>query len=84
MGKGKLLVRLLRRPKNFSFADALKIAEAFGFLVVRLNGSHHILKRSGIPELINLQDVGGQARPYQLRQLLELIERYDLTMGDSQ
>ncbi len=33
------------------------------------------------PELINLQDDGGQAKPYQLRQLLRLVERYHLLVG---
>ncbi len=34
------------------------------------------------PELVNLQDVHGQAKPYQLRQLLRLIERYDLQLEE--
>lgn len=35
-----------------------------------------------VPNLINLQDVGGQAKPYQIRQLMRLVERYDLTLED--
>jgi hypothetical protein len=34
-----------------------------------------------VRELINLQDVRGQAKPYQIRQFLRLVERY-LTMED--
>lgn len=82
MGKEKLLQRMINRPGNFSFSDALKVAESFGFSVARVSGSHHILKCPGVPELLNLQDIGGKAKPYQLRQLLDLIERYDLTLGD--
>ncbi len=33
-------------------------------------------------ELINLQNDRGQAKPYQLRQLLRLVERYHLDLGD--
>jgi hypothetical protein len=29
---------------------------------------------------VNLQNVGGQAKAYQVRQFLELIERYNLEM----
>ena len=36
-----------------------------------------------IPELVNLQDVGGQAKPYQIRQVLRLIERYNLKLEDA-
>jgi hypothetical protein len=27
---------------------------------------------------LNLQPIGGQAKPYQVRQLLKLVEEYDL------
>jgi hypothetical protein len=31
-----------------------------------------------VPELLNLQEVRGMAKPYQVRQLLRLAERYNL------
>ena len=34
------------------------------------------------PELVNLQDVGGEAKPYQIRQVLRLVERYNLQLED--
>jgi len=58
------------------------LAEAFGFHLSRVKGSHHIFAHPGIPELVNLQNVGGKAKPYQIRQLLRLVERYNLTMED--
>ena len=33
---------------------------------------------SSIPELLNLQEVKGEAQPYQVRQLLQLVERHNL------
>lgn len=54
----------------------------WGFRVGRIEGSHHILIHPSIPELLNLQDVKGEAKPYQGRQLLKLIERYNLTLGE--
>lgn len=35
-----------------------------------------------VQELVNLQDVRGKAKPYQIRQFLRLVERYNLTIGD--
>jgi hypothetical protein len=34
-----------------------------------------------IPGLLNLQDAGGKAKPYQIKQLLALVERYNLSLG---
>jgi hypothetical protein len=44
--------------------------------------SHHIFVHAGLPELLNLQNVNGKAKPYQVRQLLQLIERYNLRMEE--
>ena len=68
--------------RNVAFRDALSLATAFGFAVVRIEGSHHILKHSDIAEFLNLQEVRGEAKPYQLRQFLRLVKRYDLRLRD--
>ena len=60
----------------------MKLAEALGFELSRTSGSHHIFTHPAIPELVNLQEVGGMAKAYQVRQLLKLVERYNLTLGD--
>ena len=44
---------------------------------------HRDLKREMMPELVNLQDIGGEAKPYQIRQVLRLIERYNLKLEDA-
>ena len=80
MSKRKLLQKLLSGSKNLRFPEAVACAEAFGFRLVRVNGSHHILVHPDIAELLNLQNVRGEAKPYQVRQLLQLIERYNLQM----
>ena len=64
------------------FADVVRLAEAWGFSVVRITGSHHILSRPGIHELVNLQEVDGFAKPYQIRQLLRLAQRYNLKLPE--
>ena len=68
--------------QNVRFADFVDLVEAFGFRPARSRGSHHIFSHSDVTELINLQDVGGQAKPYQVRQFLRLVERYNLKLED--
>jgi predicted RNA binding protein YcfA (HicA-like mRNA interferase family) len=81
--KQKLLKKLLSGSKNIRFSEAEACAEAFGFQLKNISGSHHIYAHPGIPELLNLQNVKGKAKPYQIKQLLQLIEQYNLTMEDS-
>jgi predicted RNA binding protein YcfA (HicA-like mRNA interferase family) len=78
----RLLQRAIARPASLRFDEAVKLAEALGFERSRTSGSHHIFTHPAIPELVNLQDVGNMAKPYQVRQLLKLVERYNLTLGD--
>lgn len=77
----RLLERLTRGSlRNVGFSDFVALVEAFGFRVVRTSGSHQIFAHPEIPELLNLQNVGGQAKPYQVRQFLRLVERYNLKL----
>lgn len=82
MNKRKFLRKLLSGSKNVRFQDMLTLVGAFGFKVARIKGSHHICIHPDVDEPVNLQEVNGQAKPYQIRQFLKLIERYDLTMED--
>jgi hypothetical protein len=78
MNPQNLLRKALSSPTNLRFKEACDLARAFGFHLSRVSGSHHIFSRKDIPELLNLQNVNGKAKPYQVRQLLGLVERYNL------
>jgi hypothetical protein len=67
---------------NVAFAYARRLLEELGFEELRVKGSHHVYGRPGLPEQLNLQERGGQAKPYQLRQLVALIRRYDLSIEE--
>lgn len=82
MNKRKLLRRIAGGSKNVKFSDMVTLVKAFGFRLSRVSGSHHIYVHADIPELVNLQNVDGQAKPYQIRQLLRLVERYNLLLED--
>jgi predicted RNA binding protein YcfA (HicA-like mRNA interferase family) len=83
MNRRRLLKRILSGSKNVRFADMASLVEGFGFHLSRTDGSHHIFTRADIPELVNLQSVNGQAKPYQIRQFLKLVERHSLKLEDN-
>ena len=82
MNKKKMYEELKNNPKSVRFNRLCKIAEAFGFKFRMGKGSHHIYSRSGIEELLNFQNVKGKAKPYQVRQLIKIIEKYSLLEED--
>lgn len=83
MKPGRLLLRLSSGSvTNVDFSDAQLLLEALGFEEVRVTGSHHVYVRVDIPEQLNLQDRRGQAKPYQLRQLIALVRRYNLRIEE--
>jgi predicted RNA binding protein YcfA (HicA-like mRNA interferase family) len=65
---------------NIEFNEFVRLVEALGFVERGVRGSHHVFVHPGLPELINLQPLKGQAKPYQIRQFLRLVEAYHLTL----
>ena len=80
MNKRKLLEKLENNQKNVHFNDFVALVEAFGFREIRVKGSHHIYERSDVPDMVNIQNDKGQAKPYQIKQFLSLIEIYNLKL----
>jgi len=66
--KEKLLSQILtgRSDANVNFNDLINLLQSLGF-EQRIRGSHHILTREGIEEIINLQPKGAKAKAYQVR-----------------
>lgn len=85
MSPRNLLARLQSgNLNNVAFNDFVRLTEAFGFQERGGKGSHRIFAHSGIPELISLQPLKGQVKPYQLRQFLRLLEDYHLVLEDEE
>jgi predicted RNA binding protein YcfA (HicA-like mRNA interferase family) len=81
--KQKLLARVRGNPHGVSFDELVRLAEAVGFVLARTQGSHHIFShpRRGIP-LVNLQRSNdGKAKPYQVAQVLDLIDTHHLEIA---
>jgi hypothetical protein len=66
MSKKKLFAKVLAGSENVRFAEIVTLAEAFGFREVRVTGSHHIYTHPRLPELLNIQNWRGKAKPYQI------------------
>ena len=79
----KLLQKILAGSRNVRFSDMCTLAEAFGFELDRVRGSHHIFVHPDIDELVNLQEIRGEAKPYQIRQFLKIVEEYNLSLEAS-
>ena len=82
MGRhAKLLAQLLggRADANIGFDAMCALLRRLGF-EQRTRGSHHVFRRSGVEELINLQCDGDKAKVYQVRQVRTVLVRYGLTM----
>jgi hypothetical protein len=78
--RNRTLARVLagNADHNIRFAELRGLLLALGF-EERVRGSHHIYSRAGIEEILNLQPRdGGMAKPYQVRQVRDVIIRYRL------
>jgi predicted RNA binding protein YcfA (HicA-like mRNA interferase family) len=81
LNRHRLLDRLKQgHLQNVPFRDFVELVEGFGFRNVRQEGSHRAFARSQIQETLSLQPVQGEAKPYQIRQFLRLIEKYNLRL----
>lgn len=78
----KLLARIAAHPNTARFEEVSRLLRAFGFRLSRIRGSHHIYVHPSVPELVNVQNVRGEAKAYQVRQFLRIVERYDLPLKE--
>ncbi len=80
MGKDeKLLVQVLggKADANIAFADLIRLLHRLGF-EMRVSGSHHMFRMAGVEEKINLHRDGNKAKPYQVKQVRNVILKYRL------
>ena len=75
----KILERVLRGTSDagISFEGLRGLLLRLGF-EERTHGSHHIFVQEEIEEILNLQPKGGQAKPYQVKQVRHVILKYKL------
>jgi predicted RNA binding protein YcfA (HicA-like mRNA interferase family) len=75
----KLYERLLANPRTtMSFRDFEKLLAAFGFEHARTTGSHRQYVHPKLKRPFPVQPVGKDAKAYQVREFLELVETLGL------
>ncbi|HNR14435.1 MAG TPA: type II toxin-antitoxin system HicA family toxin [Thermodesulfobacteriota bacterium] len=62
---------------NIAFKDLCGLLIHLGF-EERTKGSHHIFRKAGVEEKVNLQKDGRNAKPYQVKQVRAVILKYRL------
>lgn len=80
MGKhAKLLIQVLSGTSdaNIPFDGLCGLLKHLGF-DERIRGSHHIFTKDGIEEILNLQPKGNKSKPYQVKQVRNVILKYKL------
>jgi len=75
----KLLDQILRggADANIPFSGMVQLLKHLGFQE-RIKGSHHIFSRDGVAEILNLQPHSGKCKPYQVKQVRNVIINYRL------
>ncbi len=83
MNLRRFLQRLSISQTNVRFADLIRLVRALGFVLDRTRGSHQIwIHTRHRDAVLNLQPDRGQAKPYQVKQLLKLVEEYNLRLDE--
>lgn len=83
MKPSKIYEEVQRYPRRvISFRDLERLLATFGFVLQRTRGSHRAYKRPGVPELLTIQPKGHDARPYQVRKFLDIIEQFQLELDE--
>ena len=75
----KILEKVLRGASdaNIDFQDLRQLLNGLGFQE-RIRGSHHVYTKDSVMEIINLQTKDSKAKPYQVKQVRNLILKYKL------
>ena len=77
----KLYQKAQRSPNNLSYSEECALAEGVGFEHKHGKGDHRFYRHNKVKEvdcMLNFQNRHGKAVPYQVKQLLILIDKYGL------
>ena len=78
MDKKEIINKLENNNKNIKYHYFCSIIESFGFVCKRQRGSHRIYSKTDVNKLVNIQNVNGEVKPYQVKQFLYLVNKYNL------
>jgi predicted RNA binding protein YcfA (HicA-like mRNA interferase family) len=78
----KVLEAVLSGRGTIGFRDFEHLLVALGFRLNRTSGSHRIYLHPRVPRPFSVQPVGRDAKPYQVRQLRDMIREFELRLED--
>jgi len=80
---GKLIAKVLsgRSDANIDFDELRRLLTHLGF-IERVGGSHRVFVKAGVEDLVNIQREGRLAKPYQVRQVRNVITTYGLVVEE--
>jgi len=64
-------------PTGIGFDELCALLKRLGFQH-RTRGDHHIFYRDAVQEIINIQPKDGNVKPYQVKQVRNLLRKYKL------
>lgn len=75
----KTIIKILSgfSDRDISFSELCGMLKYLGF-EERIKGSHHIFFKEGIEEILNIQPKKTKAKPYQVKQVRNIILEYRL------
>ena len=80
---GKLYAAVLANPGGtLGFRDFERLILAAGFILMRIRGSHRAYRHPRADRLLVVQPRGKDAKPYQVREFLDMIEAYSLIVEE--
>jgi predicted RNA binding protein YcfA (HicA-like mRNA interferase family) len=85
MGKHEKLyehILMRRSDAGVSFEALCSLLERLGFQR-RIRGDHHIFSKDGIEDILNLQPKGDKAKPYQVKQVRQMILQHQLRLRET-
>ncbi|MFH1154220.1 MAG: type II toxin-antitoxin system HicA family toxin [Pseudomonadota bacterium] len=79
----KLYEHILMRisDSNVQFGMLCALLHRLGFRE-RVKGDHHIFTRDGVDEILNIQPKNGKGKPYQVKQIRDIILKYHIGFGE--
>jgi hypothetical protein len=74
-------ILMRRSDANVPFETLCTLLRRLGF-DERIRGDHHIFTMGGVEEILNLQPRDGKGKPYQVKQVRNVILKYRFHVGE--
>jgi len=74
-------ILMRRSDANVPFDSLCSLLKRLGF-DEHIKGDHHIFTKEGVKEILNVQPKEGKGKPYQIKQVRDVILKYHIRFGE--